>query len=118
VRLDPAVTSYETLAPSSYRDYVFEFDPSEAYILSFYAYNLKEKEVKIEIKVSDEEKKWESVKPMLIDKESDYLDLREVSMALCEEEGVLSCEIFLRITNQMDVEIDISVTLLMKNAIV
>lgn len=39
-------------------------------------------------------------------------------MALCEEEGVISCEIFLRITNQMDVEIDISVTLLMRNAIV
>jgi hypothetical protein len=44
--------------------------------------------------------------------------LKEISSVLCQEEGADSCEIFLRITNKMDIEVDISVTLLMRNAVV
>lgn len=64
--------------------------------------------------------KWtgKDVIKMVIDTESDVLDLEDVSKELCEEEGEADCQIFLRVVNTMDIEIDITLTLLVRDAII
>ncbi len=46
------------------------------------------------------------------------LQLKDVSKELCEKQGEDSCEIFIRITNSMDAEIDLTVNLMVKNSII
>lgn len=54
LRLEPTVNYYETLSPSMVKDFVFEFDPSENCILSFYVYNQKDKAVHLQMKLWEE----------------------------------------------------------------
>ena len=58
------------------------------------------------------------VKHFDIDKDSDVLNLKDVSEELCHEEGQNQCEIFLRIANTMDREIDLTLTLMVKDSVI
>lgn len=52
VRLEPTVAHYETLQPQAIREYIFEFDPAENYILNFYTHNLQSDDLKIMLALS------------------------------------------------------------------
>ena len=53
-----------------------------------------------------------------IDRPSDFLDLRMVASALCTKTGEDSCEIFMMLKNQMEVQVDVTITLMMRNAVI
>jgi len=55
---------------------------------------------------------------VFIDKESDYFDLKYVSKLLCKEEGADSCEIFMILYNKMEMEVDIAITLMVRNSVI
>ena len=59
---------------------------------------------------------WTSsdVKSFTIDHAVDILNLKDVSEELCQAEGEVECEIFIKIINKMDVELDITLTLMVK----
>jgi hypothetical protein len=63
---------------------------------------MKGKEVEMELKASKEDS-WDKADPISIKKDIDFVDIRDLSESLCLEEGALSCEIFVRITNKMAV---------------
>ena len=46
------------------------------------------------------------------------LSLEEIASELCKEEGELSCEVFVTLSNAMDVEVDVVITLLVKNSVI
>lgn len=55
---------------------------------------------------------------MVIDKPSDVLDLSQISKTLCETvDDDDSCEIAVELQNQMDIEIDIAITLMSQHTI-
>jgi hypothetical protein len=116
LRLEPSVTNYETLLPGNFREFIFEFDPSDRYILSFSAFNLNDQKLDLELKIA-KEGLWDDAEVRIIENDIDYVDLREMGKVVCEEEGVERCEIFLRISNRMSVEVDFTVNLLMQNAV-
>lgn len=103
VRLEPTVAHYQTLQPEDTRQYIFEFDTSEDYILNFYTHNLQDG-IKIMLALSNNRVWNESNLEMIwIDKPSDVLDLKKAALNLCKREGEESCEIFLLLNNQMEV---------------
>lgn len=53
-----------------------------------------------------------------IDRQSDVLDLKMAALNLCSREGEESCEIFLLLNNEMEVEVDITITLMMRYSII
>lgn len=53
-----------------------------------------------------------------IDTESDVLDIIQPAKQLCEEKSGENCELFVRLTNKMAVEIDLTVTLMIKDSII
>jgi hypothetical protein len=53
VRLEPTVAHYETLQPAATREYIFEFDPTEDYILNFYTHNFKANGLSIMLALSN-----------------------------------------------------------------
>jgi hypothetical protein len=59
-----------------------------------------------------------NLEKLYIDRESDYLDLKHASTILCSKEAQTSCEIFLLLKNEMDVEIDLTITLMTRNSII
>jgi hypothetical protein len=66
----------------AYKEYVFEYDPSEEYIINFYSHNLKVSNTSVSIMLSfSNDRVWDSnnLDKVWIDKESDYLDLKYVS---------------------------------------
>ena len=46
------------------------------------------------------------------------LNIEPVSQKLCAEEGEENCELFLKLTNKMNVEVDVTITLMEENAVV
>ena len=40
LRLEPSVSHYETIAPNTYREFVFEFDKKAEYLVNFYTHNM------------------------------------------------------------------------------
>lgn len=63
---------------------MFEFNPSEDYILSFYLYNLKDQSIDLELKLSDTNNQWKEAQTITIAKEADYISLKEYAEDLCE----------------------------------
>ena len=64
---------------------------------------------------------WTKIDPkrsFIIDQASDVLQLKDVSEALCVTEGSEQCEIFVKIINTMDSEVDLTLNLMVKNSIV
>ena len=59
-------------------------------------------------------------KEFTIDKQSDVLQLDDVADEVCltASESTENCELFLQIKNNMEMEIDISLTLMSKHAII
>ena len=100
-------------------DYVFEYETGKQILLNFYSHNLKEN-IDIDLKMNnadnyDEMEKYGSI---TIDQEVDVLDLAPASKLLCRKEEGGNCELFMRLKNKMSVEVDITVTLLMHDAII
>lgn len=69
--------------------------------------------------VSNEDK-WtdKKVQHFEIEEATDTLNLKDVSEELCQEEGEVTCEIFVRIANSMDVEVDLTLTLIVKDSVI
>jgi hypothetical protein len=118
MRLEPGVAHYDNIKPSDTKDYVFEFIPKKEIMLNFYTHNIKEN-VKLKMKVSntDDYKNDENTAEFVIDQEVDVLDLHLVSKKLCKKEEE-NCELFVRVENVMDVEADLTITLLLSDAVV
>jgi hypothetical protein len=121
MRLEPGIAHYETLKSEESKVYAFEFEPKEEYIVSFYTHNAKAKDkVNIEMMVSNKNE-WAKISTdhsFVIDKASDVLQLKDVSEALCKSEGAEQCEIFVKIINTMDSEVDLTLNLMVKNSII
>lgn len=83
---------------------------------------MREETVEIKLLLSSSNDNWDSkenTNEMIIDKASDVLDLSQVSDSLCIKsgEGDSNCELFMRLLNPTDQEIDIAITLLTRGAI-
>lgn len=87
--MDPTVTNYEALAASKAKEFIFEFDKNDDYILAFSLFNRKGETVKMEFKASEDEK-WDKIDPIML-KEVDFVDVRAFAEKLCLDEGSFSC---------------------------
>jgi hypothetical protein len=118
IRLDPSLSHYETIKSEETRTYVFEFDKDEDYIVNFYMHNAPDGTVKVPLLVSNSNNWGEtSVQHFVIDKPVDVLNLKDVSEELCQKEGEVSCEIWMKVVNSMEIEIDLTLTLLVQNSV-
>lgn len=119
MRLEPGVAHYETLKTKDSRDYVFEFMPKKDILLNFYTHNIKtDVKLKLVISNADEYSNKDNSGEFIIDREVDVLDLSLVSKKLCKQEAGENCELFIRVSNEMDVEADVTITLMMSDAII
>lgn len=50
---------YETIKQETYKEYVFEFNPSEEYIINFYVHNIKEDKINVMLALS-KDRSWNS----------------------------------------------------------
>lgn len=84
IRLESAVAHYETIKQETYREYAFEFDPTEQYIVNFYVHNIKDEKIKIMLALSID-RMWNSnnLDKIWVDREADYIDLNTYSEKLC-----------------------------------
>lgn len=53
-----------------------------------------------------------------IDSTEDVLDLKDVSQELCKDEMAENCELFVRMENKMGIELDVTLTLMIKDSII
>ena len=75
-------------------------------------------DLKLQVFNSDDDWKNDKVILFVIDNLADHLDLKDVSEQLCEKGGDEYCEIFIKITNSLDMEIDITLTLMLEHSII
>ena len=82
--------------------------------MNFYTHN-NPHQLNLSLAVMQEQKTLQSFQ---IQSSTDVLSLEEIASELCKEEGELSCEVFVTLSNAMDVEVDVVITLLVKNSVI
>ena len=57
---------------------VFEFDPSQEHVLNFYAHDMKEEQISVEVLLGVTTN-WDKAHALTIERDTDYLDLQGVA---------------------------------------
>lgn len=67
---------------------------------------------------TDEYKDKDATVTYKIDRETDVIEIGKAAEKLCSAESEKECEIFVRIRNDMQVEADVTITLLLSNSVI
>ena len=104
---------------------MFEFDDDKDFVVNFHCQSI-DKEEKVDVKMAlATSNDWEKLNKdeimyLEINKINDILDLNDFSEKLCinSGEGETNCELFMILYNNMDKEVDISITLMGRNEVI
>ncbi len=97
LRLEPGNPHYETLKPSTSRNYIFEFIPNKNIFLNFYTHNLQNNiELKASISSTSQVNNKSSTVELNIDRQTDVASIGTLSEKLCAENGD-QCELLVKV---------------------
>lgn len=116
MHLEPGNAHYETIKPKGSRDFYFQTQEDKKMFLNFYTHNIQKVDLVATLSRSDEYKDKEKTAEFKLDRQTDIVDIATVSQKLCAEE--VDCELFLRVVNKMEVEADLTLTLMVQDAVI
>jgi hypothetical protein len=96
---------------------VFQVDENKKMFLNFFTQNLDNINLLATVSRTDEYKNKDKTAQYKIDRQTDVINIALLIEKLCGEE-VNDCELFLRLENKMDVEADVTLTLMVSDAVV
>jgi hypothetical protein len=75
-------------------------------------------ELELKLSTTDEYDKADGIMTYTLEAESEVVDLKEAASELCKDQMAENCELFVRLRNKMGVELDITLTLMMRDSII
>ena len=116
MRIEPGNAHYETIKIKGSRDFYFQVQQDKKMFLNFYTHNLETVDLTATLSRTDQYKDKDKTAEFKIDRQTDMVSIATVAQKLCGEES--DCELYLRVVNNMDVEADLTLTLMVQDVVI